>query len=290
MPFGVNLPDNLGSEPAPSAEPTSTEPVSSPEASKTEAPPGSAPPSLTDLDKLERFRFAGREWTPKELKSAHLMHSDYTKKTQELAETRKYADNFAADLQTVLSDRARLEEFRRIYPKEFVAVAERILAGQPGQPNASPAQPTSTDPLKDHPEFLRMRGELNEWKQEKEKAEIAANQSWLDNQFATLSKRYPFADHEVVTARAEVAMRNGTQLKPDDAGQSVLEKLFKQNDAEVKARWEKHYKEKVNQQLEAGKRGRDVGSGGGTPTGAPKGFKTIKEATAAFLNDIQASR
>lgn len=295
MAFGVELPENIGSTPS---EPTGGTEIStgapagekfSSEAPKTETTETKGQPTVADLDKLERFRFAGREWSPKELKNAYLMQSDYTRKMQEVAETRKYTDNFASDLQTVLKDRHRLEEMRRIYPKEYMDVAERILQEKGGQP--APTQPTQTDSVKSHPEFQQLRSELDQWKAEKEQAQVASNQSWLDTQFDKLAKKYPFADPEVITARAEIAItRHGQKLAADGNGEQLLDRLFKKNDEEIKAKWAEHYKGKVNQQIDVGKRGKDVGAGGGVPGSAPKGFKTIKEATNAFLSDIAANR
>lgn len=310
-PFGVELPNDLGG-----ASPTPQNDSASPSEKSSEAAPldqgadaysgkkdfsskeqrsetpGKAgkPRQPLDLDKLERFRFNGREWSPKDLKNAYLMREDYSRKTAELAEARKFADNFGADLDTVIRDRGKWEEFSRIYPQEYVARAQRILSQLPGahqdgqgKPPGQTEQPKASDP--------RLEAMLREWQESKESArqtEVTQIESWLDNQFDRLGKKFQFANSEVVYARAEAAARLWTESRGTQGTkitEDVLERLFKQNDEQIKEQWEARYKEKVNQQIKAGKSARDMGSGGGIPGSAPKGYKTIREATKGFLQD-----
>lgn len=285
MPFGVELPDNLG------ASETQTETGVNP------APEGASPPIQEvsraiepeknqdlDLDKLERFRFQGKEWTPKELRNAQLRHEDYTRKTQELAETRKYSDNFAIDLQSVLRNPNRFEEFRKIYPKQFVQIAEEVLKSvKPSSPTPQSTQSTESAQKPTDPRVEEILSEWGQIKQEQQKAEIEQIHSWLDNQFETLSKKYDFANSEIVTARAEAASLQGTQITKE-----LLDKLFKANHEEIKGAWEKRYKSKVNEQLEKGKKAKDIGGGGGIAGEAPRGLKTLAEAKKAMLADFGA--
>lgn len=300
MPFGVELPENLGQTPAadpgagsPSdggAPEGSASPEISTKAPGTDSGVGAKAPELTDIDKLERFRFEGREWTPKDLRDARLRQDDYTRKTQELAETRKYVDNFAADLDAVLKDPKLLAAMERIYPKEFVAHAKTVLAKYSGQ-SVQPKEPSQTA-TQTNPELDSIKSELAELREERAQAaeerraqEVEQIQKWLDSTHETLSKKYPMANQEIVNARAEAAVRQKVQITD-----AVLEKLYKSVHGEIQAKWEETYKGKVNRQLEAGKEARDVGPGGGTPSGAPKKPRNIKEATNAFLEDINAGR
>lgn len=290
-PFGVVLPDNIGSEAAevketPNSVGDSAPEGAAPEKVSKEAAGTEKAQEILELDKLERFRFGGKEWSPKDLRNATLRHEDYTRKTQEVAEARKYAENFPADLRTVLREPHRLQEFRQLYGKypQYVEHAESLLK-EMGQRNGQPqgTQQPENDPYASR--FEKIEGVLSQWSQAQQEAQTKQIESWLDNQFETLSKKYTYADPEVITARAEVASRSGTQITPE-----VLEKLFKANDSEVKDRFDRVYSQKVTKQLETSRKGKDVGTGGGIPGGAPKGFKTIKEATNAFLADIEASR
>lgn len=290
MPFGVTLPDNIGETQstapdtgAPSGAPEGAAPspdTISPKGTSTETPKGAD--ALTDLDKLERFRFQGREWSRKDLERAYLRQEDYSRKTQELAETRKYTDNFAADLRTVIKDRSRLEEFKRLYPREYVERAEEILSTLPGSRPPETQQTGNVDPAF-REDIEGIKREFNQLKQEREAQAIEQIQSWLDNQFDTLGKKYPNARQKEVMADAEVAARNCTKVTAE-----VLEKLFKASDAEISGAWEAKYKEKVNKQLSAGKQARDIGPGGGVPGEAPRTPKTFKEARELMIEDMKA--
>jgi hypothetical protein len=69
-------------------------------------------PELLDVD------YEGKQYKlPPELKDALLRHSDYTKKTMDLAETRKAAE----------AERAQIEQFRNLTGERFKAVQETML-------------------------------------------------------------------------------------------------------------------------------------------------------------------
>lgn len=236
-----------------------------------------------DLDKLESFKLNGKDWTRKEFQDAILRREDYTRKTMELSEARKYVDNFDIDLQYVMKNPKLLDEMRKVYPANYVAAAERILERLHGQPQEN-NQPNAREvnPLKG--ELDEIKGELNQWRQDKHQAEVTKIETWLDNQYQTLSKKYPFADAEIVSARATLLSDKRTEITDN-----VLDKLFKQSNEEIKTRFDKVYKEQVSKQLSTGARGKDTGSGGGIPGQAPIEPKTLKEAKAAMLKDLGVS-
>lgn len=292
MPFGVELPDNIGEAPATTGAPDGAAPEGS-------APEGAAPqtistktegteiheerprkpPSLLDLDKQERFRFEGREWTRDQLRKAYLRQEDYSRKTQELAETRKFSDNFATDLRAVMKDPSLFEQLQRIYPKEYVAHAKEVLNDLKGlRPDAQ----SQTAQQKD-PEFLQLRDEFQALKAERAAQGVEQVQQWLNSTYSTLEKKYPYARPKEVTVDAEGMALGGTKITAE-----VLEKLFKANDAELKAKWDANYKAKIDEQLTIGKKGRDLGPGGGVPTSGPKNPRTMKEARDAMLADAAA--
>lgn len=283
-PFGVDLPDNLGeSTAAPDSSSTSPDTGGAPVSTEKTAGTGTADgkPSITDLDKLDRFRFEGREWSRKELRDAYLRREDYSRKTAELAETRKYADNFAADLRTVIKDRARFAEFQRLYPREFVERAQEVMANLREAGGTEQTKPN--DPNGERIQALE--GKIQTYEQRQEAQEIEKLQLWIDNQFATFSKKYPDARQKEVMGDAEILARQGTKITPQ-----VLEKLFKASHGEINGAWEARYKEKTSKQINAGKEGRDVGPGGGTPGEAPKTPKTFKEARELMIQDLQAGQ
>ncbi len=300
MPFGVELPDNIGSTPAPEAAPTGSEAAAG---SGTPGESGGwegdnkvsakgeqsqATKDFLDLDKLERFRFAGREWSPKDLKNAYLRHEDYTRKTQELSqerasitEARKYSDNFSADLQAVIDNPSRISEFRDVYPKAYVDAALKILERVQGTGAAPQAgsKPQANDPLLQ--KVSSLEDKLTAIQEEKRQGEVKQIESWLNNTFQTLEKKYPMANSELITARAEVLAKQKEAITEE-----VLERLFKKNHEEIQASWDKIYKGKVQEQIKAGSKAKDTGAGGGIPGEAPRKFKNFKEATAAAIEDL----
>lgn len=284
--FGVELPDNLGGEPSEVSTPdvVTEEKVSGAE-SATETPKDTS----LDLDTVQKFRFDGREWTPKEFKTAYMFQQDYSKKTTELSEARKYAENFEADLGKVLKDPALMQEFKNVYPKFYVDLAERNLRRIASESNPGISNPTQT-PAKADPnqeKISQIESELGEWRKAQRMAEETKIESWLNNQFSTLETKYPLVNatlQEVVSARAEVLANQGTQIT-----EKVLDKLFKQVNDDVKSHMDKTYKGRVEEQIKAGSKGKDTGPGGGVPGQAPKTAKTIKEAERQMLHDFGVS-
>lgn len=289
-PFGVALPTsndfNSGATESTSIPQSSGAPEGSipgnRQTSSTENIQSEAPKSqeLLDLEKLERFRFQGKEWNFKDLLNANLRYEDYSKKTMEVAEARKYTENFEADFNAIKDNPELMEEFRNIYPKFYIEIAERMLerlgiTQNTNQGTEKPKQDVMTPEIK----------ELLSWKKElegnKRQAEVERNQAWLDKQFTTLTKKYPNAVEEMVLARAEMLETMGHKLN-----EKLLERLFKEVDGDISKRFGKTYQEKVNKQLEANKSARDIGAGGGTMSGAPKTAKNIKEVTNQWLSEL----
>jgi hypothetical protein len=278
MPFGVELPEDLGSKTEVSgetAEQKDLETKSSPEDTKDD---------VLDLDKLEKFRFDGREWSAKDLKNAYLMQSDYTRKTQEIAKERQYVENFSYDLDAVIKNPSLLDKMREVYPRKYVEHAERVLSSV-GKSNQSSSEPGTKEDPKLLSELSSIKSDISEWKEAQRQAELKSITSWLDNQYDSLSKKFPYANQDAVTMRAQYLNEQGTKIT-----EKVLEKLFETNNSEVKSLMDRMYKDTAKKQIEVNGKAKDVGAGGGVPGGAPRGFKTIKEATNAFLSDIEAGR
>jgi oligoendopeptidase F len=285
MPFGVELPENLG-QTTESPE-RDTAPVESPEGSPKELPKVSEPEatkeSILDLDKLERFRFDGREWSRKELQDAYLMRKDYSQKTAELAEARKYADNFESDLGKVLQDPKLLTRMKEVYPSSYVQLAERYLAAQNPAASAQVPQQGVGESNKAYEERIAMlEGRFRDWDKRNFEAEVKSKESWLENQYSRLGTKYPHANKDSVILRASVLADQGR-----DIDESVLEKLYKASNDETKTRWDELYKSKVDQQKKVSLQGKDTGTGGGVPGQAPRGHKTIKEARDAWLSTLE---
>lgn len=229
-----------------------------------------------DLESVQKFRFGGKEWTPKEFQGAYMMQADYTRKTQQLAEERKYFDNLNADLAAVKSNPALEAKFREVYPAKYHAYLDYVAQKQQAQTgqNGQQSQYGNIDP-----EFKRrfdmLEADMNTRKVEAINAE-------LDARFKTLSEKYPLADEEAAIARAQALHSKGVQLT-DKVWDQVWKAVSDKNESVFK----KYGAAQVNKQKTANQRGKDAAPGGGIPGQAPKRPKTIKEASALALEELQ---
>ena len=279
--LGVQLPDNFGSDSANTglAPESNEQSISKDNQSETTSP---TQKELMDLDKLERFRFQGKEWTAKDLRSAYMRQQDYTKKTQELSETRKYAENFDADLQSVLENPQLLNEMRTVYPPSYVAIAEKILSRTTSQKPSQEANPVAGSETQIPKEFLdrfsKLENTLAGYEREKYQAEIAKNEAWLDKTYSNLSKKYPHAHEEVVTARAAFLRERGHEIND-----KVLENIFREVNKNFQERYVKATQKQQSEQLSTNLRAKDIGAGGGIPGSPPVKPKNFAEARNAAL-------
>lgn len=292
MPFGVNLPDDLGSSApvenggAPGAAPEGAAPEFSSESQGTQTPSGS---DVLDLDKHETFRFKGRDWTREEFEKGYLRQQDYTQKTQSLNETKKYYDNFWVDFRTVQEDPNRMSDFERIYPKEFVEHARTMLGRAPSSTPRQAADPNAPKPksLMDDPAFRELKQSVEKITSKERQEEVKRIDGWLKNQYESLEKKYPYADREVVEGRA---LMHAQQHGGKSITAEFLDQAFKAHNDQAKKRMDQLYKAKVNQQLNAGRDARDVGVGGDIAGGAPRSDRTLKQAKERMLADAAAGR
>lgn len=288
---GVDL-NSVLSEQAPPQEqisdPKGEEQVSTEEKVDTQEAQKSQTTDLPDLDKLERFRFKGREMTRKELEDSFLMRGDYTKKTQEVAEARKYADNFHADLRAIVKDPRLLAEMRKVYPPDYVQITEEILKqlkpafSQQQQPQATDQSAQSNLP----PEVLERLEKVDRWERDMQERSTQAMLEQINTLHERMGKKYPYADPDVVDNRVSLAIEKG--LKVDSANLSTIyENAYKQHDAALKSRFDEMNKKKVEEQVKAGRKARDVGAGGATPGSAPKKYTKIADVGRDLLKQYE---
>lgn len=253
----------------PEAESTETE-VETPEGGTQENQP-------IDLDKVEKFMFEGKEWSPKDFRAAYMMQADYTRKTQMLSEERKkfqeeqkFVDNIEYDLEKVLQNPALASQFKQIYPQKFHKLLDKIVPAtsqtQTNQPQVDPAFMKRIEQLEKERE-VRIA-------QDKER-EVAKIEAQLDPLFDKMLKKFNFADEEAVIARAnsvlDHAEKSGDQIQFSD---KAWETLFK----ESHERNQKRAQSLLKEQQHANARGKDAASGGAIPGLAPKTPRTISEA------------
>lgn len=245
---------------------------------------GDQAPSLaiTELDKMDKFKLDGQEWTLKDLKAAILRQKDYTQKTQSLSDDRKtfqseqkFYENLAWDLMRLRENPALVSEFLKIYPDKFHNYAEQVLKNNQPQAQQSQVQQPQYD-VQTMSRLERLEKFYNE-------QEVSKNELQINHTIDDLSKKYPDAANfrEMVVGRAMEVHTQGTQLTPQ-----VWEDIFKQVDSQVSNLIKAKYGEFIKKQQAANAKARDVGAGGGTATAAPRKFKNLSEVTKFAVDDV----
>jgi hypothetical protein len=253
---------------------TQSQDLSQTEAPTPESEQATTVQELLDLDKVERFRMAGQEWTPKDLQGAILRQADYTRKTQELSKQRKYYDSLDADLEAVKADPRLAEQFRKVYPETFHKFLGYAGVNSPKPIDKPQQQQTNANGLpKEFVERLdRIEGSLRE-------REVKAIEAEIDSKFQTFSQKYPLADESAVLARAEALARQGQKMT-DDLWDDLWSSVHKRTEELMK----KHYSAQFKGQVDANKRGADAAPGGAIPAQKPLKARSIKEMTDQLLS------
>jgi hypothetical protein len=286
-PFGVELPENFESAPAeaPQSQETNQQVQTTNEEKIQE---------ILDLDKVPKFRLDGKELTAKELRDERMMRSDYTRKTQEIAETRKeleqkqkYADNFHIDAMLVIKKPELMNSFSGIYPKQYVETL-KLMMGQVGAKEVTgQSQQTTELPEEVTRRLASVEERFEAMDKQAKEVETRAAEAELDRIFDPLTKKYPFADEQAVTARAQmIAERAKQEGQSLDINNAFFEKLFQeQHERNLKA-YEQITKQKITEQKQAASLAKDLGRGGDVQGAPAKQMRSMKEAREAMLNDF----
>lgn len=222
---------------------------------------GMTPSEVVALEKLERFKFGDKEWTPDALNKAIMRQSDYTKKTQAISQIKGYYDNLKPDLEMVKSNPALADKFKEIYPKEFWPYLDFVMAKMERDQEASGGSAQSRAEL---PKELQER--LDRVETYVKEKEVEKYEATLDTTFAKMSQKYPDGDEEVVLAKAQVLLEQNPHAKIDEA---TWDRLWKQSHDKVNGLIKKRQETMFNQQKEANSKARDMGPGGAIPGSAP---------------------
>lgn len=243
---------------------------------------------ILELDKLEKFKWEGKEYTPAQLKKMAMQEADYTKKTQQIAaerksfqETEKYNTNLYHDLQKIKANPSLVDEFKKIYPEKYHQYVDLIAANATMNKETNPASQTQSAQA----EFKDPRvDEVFDWVSE-QKLQTAVVQ--VNATFDKLTAQYPDASEREVIGQAQHLLalhkQNPQEYKKPD--EKTIEELFKASQ-EDRLGFAKGYQSRlIKSQQAANAKGTGPGAGGGTPGGAPKVARTLKEASALALQD-----
>lgn len=233
--------------------------------------------AILNLDGASKFKFGGKEWTPEQLQKSMMLHSDYTKKTQAVAQTAKYYDNLDADLdfiRTSPNKQEAVQMFMQTYPKAFHKYLS--MSGAQIQQEAENRQMQGQSQAQLPPELMR---DLQMVKNYVTQTETKAIEAQLDNTFAALAKKYPDGDEDVVLARASALL---DAKREEDPGFQLTtahwDKLWKASHEKFLQKNQARQKTVVQNQRNANSMAKGPASGGGVPGQAPARMN-LKQAT-----------
>lgn len=304
--FGVEIPDNINEihaagEIAPETKEETkleTKEVSNDDVVKEDTKQELTKSEIIELEKLladkQKFKFNGQELTLKDLQNQLLMRKDYTQKTQELSETRKYVDNFDIDLEKVIENPSLLKQFKEVYPAPFADKAEKILkmvwkdnpetqVTKNAQPNGTPVatQQVPQEILAKLDKLDRLEKWMLGQEQQKQQEKESIIERQLGDWFSDLSTKYKFVDPDAVLTKAQAVAEAGHEITKES-----LEKIFQEKDAHYQKAWAETQQQKQQKQLNVAAKAREAGKGGDVPMSAPKEAKTLKEIRKSLLKEF----
>jgi len=233
-----------------------------------------------DLESVERFKFAGREWTPKEMQDAYLMQADYTRKTQELADERKYMGALQADLAAVRENPKLESEFKKLYPEKYHAYLGYVLPDKRVEESGDQVPKEVLTKLEKMEKFI----ESQQSKEEELKVQEYSN--WIADQEAKHTKKYELANPVDVWTRIQAGMEQG-QFKESDVNEKMVEQYFKQSHEQTQKVFDNYSKKQFENNKQVNSKAKDTGKGGNSPGQAPRKLR-LDEVDDVLIKDLQA--
>lgn len=252
---------------------------------------------ITELEKLERFKFKGEEWTPKKAEQAFMRQQDYTKKAQELAEQRKeydaelkhreYRSNLKADINHVLKNPSLADEFKKIYPEEYHYALELALGKNQQQVEQKQEQSLPPEVLEKLKKLDEHDQTLNEFKAKAYETEKQAVDARLEANESKFTQKYPYSKYalERVYGALETYAVNNKITNIKDIPDSVFEHMYKTAHDQMLKNAEEINQARVKKQMDAHKDAQDIGKGGGIPGEAPKKIR-LRDVADSVINDL----
>ena len=254
-------------------------------------------PNLIDLDQVEKFKYQGKERDLDWLKKETMRHSDYTRKSQELAKSRnefqkeqKFYENLAIDIRNVLRNPSMVDKFKEVYPQKFHSYLEYYQDLMDGSTTPTQGQNKVAADPRLLSQIEQLKGEVGQVKGFYHAQEVAAAEAELDQVYSKMSEKYPYADQGAVTTKAmallEQLKAQGEPVDKQKIGPRQWDMMFKTEHERVKKIAEAKYKDEVKKQQQSNRAAKDTAAGGGTPGQAPV-RRTFKEATEDAIRDLK---
>lgn len=253
-----------------------------------------------EANKGKKIKIGDQEFTLAELQKGHMRQQDYTRKTQELAQDRKFADNLDADLEKIAGDPALLVEFKRIYPPKYHALGDRAARYSGKAAETNPGAGNKGD-QKGDPELMAKIQKLEDAETkraaEAREREIKSYEQEIETTMKELGPKFPLANDDLVLVKAQQLLhhlRVKAQERGEDAGKVKLtkqhwERVYKLTHEQSEKAYQAHFNKQRQKQQGAHSQGRDVAAGGGAPGQAPAGMK-LKDVKDHMIASLEAKR
>lgn len=240
---------------------------------------------IVDIDSLPKVRWNGKEYSPEDLNKMLLMQSDYTRKTQKLAEEKKFIDNLQYDLDNVRSNPELAEQFKKVYPEKYHAFLNIVLnnAAKTGPDEDESDDGRVPETLKKQIDALQKK--LDSYDQKFHEEKVEAVNAQLDAIFTKLSGKYELADEDAIVNRAQRLIEENRDNPEFQMTDAAWERLFRADHEAREKRYSERQKKLIESQAKQGSRGIDGGPGGVAP-GRPQKRMTLEEATEAMIQDL----
>lgn len=251
--------------------------------------------SVFDIDGADKIVFRGKEYTPEEFDKAMLMQSDYTKKTQALADEKKsvakyktYVDNLHIDLENVRSNPELIDQFKSIYPEEFHKFVDNLntdLDSDLDDTNQFQENQLIKS-LKNQVEALEKK--LNGYDDKFQNEKLDAVNAQIDSIFDRNLSKYELADEDAVLVKAQRMVLENRENPNFHMTEAAWEKLFRDDHNLREKKYSEAYKKRINEQASLGKKSMDGGPSG-TAVGSPRKKMSFAEATEMMIQDLGGS-
>lgn len=237
-------------------------------------------PEALDLDGVSQFKWQGQTYTPDQFTEVFQGYQRYGETSKYVNEDQRYWANVNHDIEKVLKNPARADEFKQVYPERFHSYLDRLLnSNQRADGNQDK---TGQLPREINEKLSAYEQRLKAFEDKAFQSDVSAASARIDAILPNLLKKYELADQDKILFEAEKFLNKGGQLTD-----AVWERLAREEHERVTTRADKFYQAKLKTQLQQGEKGKDTGPGGASPGGAPVKPKTFAQAQEAMIESLR---
>lgn len=234
---------------------------------------------VIDLDSVSNFKFQGETYTPDQLAEIRQGYQKYGEASKYIEEDQRYWANVEHDIDKVLKNPARADEFRQVYPERFHKILDKYLGSS--QRSATVQGETNQLPREIGEKLSAYEQRLKAFEEKAFQADVAAASAKIDAILPNLMKKYELADQDKVLFEAEKFLNKGGKLTD-----AVWERLAREDHERTSSRADKFYQAKLKNQINQGQKGKDIATGGSSPGNAPPKY-TMAQAQEAMIASLK---